>query len=68
MRRTRIFVEQALVAESEISITGQAARHVSQVLRKTTGDVLWLFDGSGCEFPATITAAAKSTIEVLQCS
>jgi len=64
MRKTRIFVEQPLTPGATTTLDGQAARHVAQVLRKNAGDSLWLFDGSGREYQATIQSARKTAVEV----
>ena len=41
-----------------------ASRHVSKVLRMRVGDALQLFDGSGDNFAATITAISKTVVAV----
>ena len=40
------------------------SRHLSKVMRKNVGDQIVLFDGSGCEFNATISAIAKKSVSL----
>ena len=59
----RLFVPLALQAGSEISLPPGPARH-AQVRRVQPGDVLQLFDGSGCDWPATVLAVGRSEVRV----
>ena len=62
----RLFVEQPLVAlalEAELALPPGAARHV-QVLRLQPGDEVTLFDGSGDEWTAAVTAMGRSEVRV----
>lgn len=62
----RLFVEQplgALALEAELALPPGAARHV-QVLRLQPGDELTLFDGSGDEWTAAVTAMGRSEVRV----
>ncbi|OWQ88433.1 16S rRNA (uracil(1498)-N(3))-methyltransferase [Roseateles aquatilis] len=64
----RLFVEEPLEAaglgpESELSLPPGAARHV-QVLRLQPGDEVTLFDGSGDEWTAAVTAMGRSEVRV----
>jgi 16S rRNA (uracil1498-N3)-methyltransferase len=59
----RLFVDTPLVAHSELSLPAAAARH-AQVLRVQPGAVLTLFDGSGCDWPATILRMGRSDVQV----
>lgn len=65
----RFFVDQPLVAsEGDIALPAGAARHV-QVLRLQPGDALTLFDGSGPEWQAEVTAMTRSEVRVqLKCA
>jgi len=61
-----LFVEQPLTAaglEAELALPPGAARHV-QVLRLQPGDEVTLFDGSGDEWTAAVTAMGRSEVRV----
>ncbi|MDH0867753.1 16S rRNA (uracil(1498)-N(3))-methyltransferase [Mitsuaria sp. GD03876] len=61
-----MFVEQPLAAaglEAELALPPGAARHV-QVLRLQPGDEVTLFDGSGDEWTAAVTAMGRSEVRV----
>jgi len=49
----RLYLDQALAADSELDLPPGAARHV-QVLRLQPGDAVVVFDGRGGEFEASI--------------
>ena len=53
----------APLAEGDIALPPGAARHV-QVLRLQPGDALTLFDGSGPEWQAEVTAMGRSEVRV----
>jgi 16S rRNA (uracil1498-N3)-methyltransferase len=59
----RFFVDAPLTAPGEIALPPGAARHV-QVLRLQPGDALTLFDGSGPEWRAEVTAMGRSEVRV----
>lgn len=59
----RFFVDTPLTAAGELSLPPGAARHV-QVLRLQPGDALTLFDGSGPEWQAEVTAMGRSEVRV----
>jgi 16S rRNA (uracil1498-N3)-methyltransferase len=59
----RFFVDTPLAAPGEITLPPGAARHV-QVLRLQPGDALVLFDGSGPEWRAEVTAMGRSDVRV----
>ncbi|NND65177.1 MAG: RsmE family RNA methyltransferase [Gammaproteobacteria bacterium] len=56
MRVHRIFVSSPLHANAEMTINDQAAHHLINVLRQTVGDTIVVFDGSGQQADAEITA------------
>lgn len=64
MRRVRIFVSKGVPGPGPVTVGGQAAKHVLKVLRMKPGQSLVLFDGTGGEFPATLTACGKDSIEL----
>ena len=60
----RFYVDQPLVAtDGDLALPPGAARHV-QVLRLQPGDALTLFDGSGPEWQAEVTAMGRSEVRV----
>ncbi len=59
----RFYVDTPLAAPGEIALPAGAARHV-QVLRLQPGDALTLFDGSGPEWQAEVTAMGRSEVRV----
>jgi len=59
----RFHVDIPLTAAGEVSLPPGAARHV-QVLRLQPGDALTLFDGSGPEWQAEVTAMGRSEVRV----
>lgn len=46
------------------TIAGGEAHHLRHVLRAVEGTRVVLFDGSGCEFDAEVTACGRSTVEL----
>lgn len=64
MRIPRIYHPQPLVGLGEVNLSEDAAGHVGRVLRMTTGQEVLLFDGSGAEFPATISSVSKKNVTV----
>jgi len=59
----RFFVDAPIHGETAV-LVGHEAHHLSNVLRGKAGDTVVLFDGSGAEFTAAITAVQRSTVEL----
>lgn len=61
----RFFVDQPLIAGTELSLPDAVVRHV-QVLRLNAGDALTVFNGSppDLEYPARILAVGKREVRV----
>ncbi len=59
----RFFVEGPLVAGASYTLPPGATRH-AQVRRVQPGDALVLFDGGGCDWPATVLGVGRSAVEV----
>lgn len=53
---SRFFCPGPLVEGTEIALPRELAHHADRVLRLAVGDEVVLFDGSGAEFPARLTA------------
>lgn len=64
MRLIRVYVQRAVTAGGRHTIEGEAANHISRVLRLRTGDALALFDGRGGEYAARIEQFRKGAVIV----
>jgi 16S rRNA (uracil1498-N3)-methyltransferase len=64
MRLTRLHVEGPLVSGRRITLAGNAASHVTRVLRLRVGAQLVLFDGSGGEYEGSIDKAHGGEVTV----
>lgn len=59
----RIFQAHLLSPEQNIRLDARACHHLLRVLRCQSGDSIILFDGSGKEYPALLTAVGRDTAE-----
>ncbi len=64
MRNIRLHIDQPLSVGAELALPAQASEHAVRVLRLAAGDPLTLFNGDGCDYPATILAAGKREVTV----
>ncbi|WP_153446252.1 16S rRNA (uracil(1498)-N(3))-methyltransferase [Vibrio algicola] len=64
MRTPRIYHPETILGLGELSLADDAAGHIGRVLRMTAGQEILLFDGSGAEFPAIISAVSKKNVTV----
>ena len=64
MRLTRVYVDAPLAAGKRVILEGNAASHVTRVLRLRVGDALTLFNGAGGEYAASIDAARGGRLTV----
>jgi 16S rRNA (uracil1498-N3)-methyltransferase len=64
MRLTRLHVEGPLASGRRITLAGNAASHVTRVLRLRVGGQLVLFDGSGGEYEGSIDKAHGGEVTV----
>lgn len=62
MRIPRIFTDTPLTVGQVTSLDDNAAQHVGRVLRMQPGQELVLFNGNGCDYPATIVEAGKKQV------
>ena len=62
MRLPRVYTRQDLASGATVTVTGQTARHITQVLRLRTGARLRIFNGDGKEYSATFIRAGRSEI------
>ncbi len=63
MLNLRLCVPGPLQAGATLALPPGAARH-AQVRRVQPGDVLWLFDGSGSDWPARVLAVGRHSVDV----
>jgi 16S rRNA (uracil1498-N3)-methyltransferase len=63
MLNLRLCVPGPLQAGATLGLPPGAARH-AQVRRVQPGDVLWLFDGSGHDWPARVLAVGRHSVDV----
>lgn len=59
MRRIRIYHPESLALGKKVLLQEDASRHLLQVLRKKEGDEIWVFNGDGNEYVATIVSTEK---------
>lgn len=62
MRIARLYFPQALVSGETIRISGQAAHHVSHVLRLRAGTGISIFDGQGNEYAAVVREVGRAEV------
>lgn len=60
----RFYSDQQLGETSRHVLEGSEHQHLAKVLRAQPGDQVVLFDGSGCEFQATIQAIRRNQTEL----
>lgn len=56
----RFLIEPGDVQNGTVSIAGDDAKHMLQVLRFRVGDIFYAFDGSGLEYEVELTVIEKS--------
>jgi len=59
----RFFIDPENIAGSSAFLTGTEARHISTVLRLSTGTTVSLFDGSGSYYEARLTKISPNRVE-----
>jgi 16S rRNA (uracil1498-N3)-methyltransferase len=59
--KTRLFVSRDLINGAEALLEGDRARYLGRVLRLRVGDDINVFDGTGSEWSATISAMTKNS-------
>jgi 16S rRNA (uracil1498-N3)-methyltransferase len=62
---TNFIVEPDNVTGERLTLNGEEAKHLSQVLRAKVGDTFWAFDGSGLKYRAVIESINKASITAL---
>lgn len=64
MRIPRLFIGQALVAGTEITLHDAPAHYVRNVLRLERGSTLHVFDDSGSEFTAVLETIERRSLRL----
>jgi len=64
MRLNRVYVDAPLANGAAVTLTGNAAGHVSRVLRLRAGEAVTLFNGRGGEYAAVIEQSRGGTVTV----
>lgn len=64
MRNIRLHIDHRLDIGADIPLPPQASEHAARVLRLVVGDPLTLFNGDGCDYPATILVLGKREVTV----
>lgn len=59
MRRVRAYVPVPLAPHADIPLPPEVAHHLGKVLRLGAGDPVVLFDGTGLDYPATLTGVHR---------
>lgn len=62
MRIPRIYTAQTLRSNASIELEPGPSQHLSRVLRMKPGDAIILFDGTGGQYPATVTAVSRKSV------
>lgn len=57
------YVPAEFIIDQHIAIEGEEAKHISRVLRKQPGDMIWVVDGAGKAFEVVIRLVAPEMIE-----
>lgn len=64
MRAHRIYTQNPLLTDSEVSLRGRQAHYLGRVLRVVRGQTVVLFNGDGHDYPAEVLAAGKAEIRL----
>lgn len=60
----QFYVKSDQIDSSRISLTGQEAIHASKVLRKGTGEEIFITDGNGHRYQGLIESVSRGTISI----
>ena len=67
MSRRRFFAPPEAFNKQTVTLTGDEARHLRDVLRLKAGDEVFVFDGAGKEFRCTVESARREQAFLSQC-
>ncbi|TNE76686.1 MAG: 16S rRNA (uracil(1498)-N(3))-methyltransferase [Gammaproteobacteria bacterium] len=62
MREIRVFTDQPLAPGMNVTLEDSVARHLGAVLRLQPGDPVTLFNGTGGEYPATLSRCSGKRV------
>ena len=62
MKRYRFPIPAPAAVGRQVALAGADARHIVKVLRLSSGDRIFLFDGEGAEYEAIIEAVSPETV------
>jgi 16S rRNA (uracil1498-N3)-methyltransferase len=64
VRLTRVYLEASLASGARVTLAGNAASHITRVLRLRVGEALTVFNGQGGEYAAVVDAAHGGAVTV----
>ncbi len=64
MRVPRLHVDAELPPGGEFALAGDRAHYLSRVLRRSSGDALWLFNGRGVRIDAVVAEVRKHDVRI----
>ena len=62
MRTSRLYTSAVLASETSLELDEDAAHYLRTVLRLKKGYTLTVFNGDGCEYPATVELASREGV------
>ncbi len=57
------YIPAEYILDQHVAIEGEEARHISRVMRKQPGDLIWVVDGAGKAYEVVIRLVAPEMIE-----
>src|SRR5213593_4641728 len=67
MSRRRVFAAPDAFNQQTVTLTGDEARHLRDVLRLKSGDEVYVFDGAGREFRCTVAGIERDKVSLDKC-
>jgi 16S rRNA (uracil1498-N3)-methyltransferase len=61
---SRLYVPDPLASDTDVSLDEERSHYAGRVLRLRVGDQVVLFNGTGCEFVATISEVSRSAVKL----
>ena len=56
----RVYIDRPLASDTAVDLDERQTRYLARALRLRVGDPVVLFDGSGTEYPATLTSIRRN--------
>ena len=60
MSMPRVYIDRPLAPDTSVDLNERQTRYLARALRLRVGDGVVLFDGSGTEYPATLTSIRRN--------